>query len=68
MLRLAKASQSDVFYDLGCGAGLVCCLAVREFKGKWAVGIEDYKPRIRRLDTLSVDMCEVTELKFGIKN
>jgi len=45
MLRLAKASKGDVFYDLGCGRGQLCFMAVTEFGVKRAVGIELHKGR-----------------------
>lgn len=40
ILRLARASKEDVFYDLGCGKGQLCVVAVSEFGVKRAVGIE----------------------------
>ena len=47
MLRLAKANKNDVFYDLGCGAGQLCIIAVKEFNVKRAVGIEMDKRRVK---------------------
>jgi predicted RNA methylase len=45
LLTLAKASKRDVFYDLGCGAGQLCVVAVTEFGVKRAVGIELHRGR-----------------------
>src|SRR5260370_92734 len=45
MLRLAKATRNDVFYDLGCGRAQLCITAVSEFGVKRAVGIERLKRR-----------------------
>jgi SAM-dependent methyltransferase len=48
MLRLAEANENDVFYDLGCGAGQLCIIAVKEFNVKRAVGIDVHKGRVKR--------------------
>jgi len=48
MLRLAKASGRDVFYDLGCGRAQLCVIAVVEFGVKRAVGIELNLGRARK--------------------
>lgn len=45
LLSLAKASRSDVFYDLGCGLGQLCVVAVAEFGVRKAVGIEMHAGR-----------------------
>jgi SAM-dependent methyltransferase len=45
ILRLAQASRKDVFYDLGCGRGQLCIIAVKEFGVKRAVGIEMHRGR-----------------------
>jgi mycolic acid cyclopropane synthetase len=45
ILRLAGASPKDVFYDLGCGRGQLCVVAVSEFGVKRAVGIEMHRGR-----------------------
>ena len=45
LLRLAGASRRDVFYDLGCGRGQLCIVAVAEFGVKKAVGIELHRGR-----------------------
>jgi predicted RNA methylase len=45
LLRLAGASRRDVFYDLGCGRGQLCIVAVTEFGVKKAVGIELHRGR-----------------------
>jgi predicted RNA methylase len=44
-LRLAQATKKDVFYDLGCGRGQLCVVAVSEFGVKRAVGIELHRGR-----------------------
>ncbi len=41
----AKASRRDVFYDLGCGMGQLCVVAVKEFSVKKSVGIELHRGR-----------------------
>ena len=48
LLQLAKASKSDVFYDLGCGRAQLCIIAVSEFHVKRAVGIERLKSRAKK--------------------
>ena len=48
MFRLAEASKKDVFYDLGCGAGQLCIIAVSEFQVKRAVGIDSHKGRAKK--------------------
>jgi predicted RNA methylase len=45
ILNLARASEKDVFYDLGCGRGQLCVVAVTEFGVRKAVGIELHKGR-----------------------
>ena len=45
ILNLARASRGDVFFDLGCGLGRLCAVAVAEFGVKKAVGIELNKGR-----------------------
>jgi len=45
IMRLAKATRGDVFFDLGCGVGKLCVVAVREFGVAKAVGIELHKGR-----------------------
>lgn len=47
MLRLAEANENDVFYDLGCGKGQLCIIAVKEFNVKRAVGIDKHKGRVK---------------------
>jgi len=48
LLSLAKASPRDVFFDLGCGRGQLCVVAVSEFGVKKAVGIEMHAGRARK--------------------
>jgi len=45
IMRLAQASKRDVFFDLGCGMGKLCVIAVKEFGVKKAVGIEMHRGR-----------------------
>lgn len=45
LLNLARATKKDVFYDLGCGRGQLCVVAVTEFGVKRAVGIEMHSGR-----------------------
>ncbi len=45
ILQLARASSRDTFYDLGCGKGQLCVVAVAEFGVKRAVGIEMHRGR-----------------------
>jgi len=45
IMRLARASKGDVFYDLGCGRGRLCVVAVTEFGVRKAVGIELHRGR-----------------------
>ncbi|HYW83161.1 MAG TPA: class I SAM-dependent methyltransferase, partial [Spirochaetia bacterium] len=48
LLTLARATKRDVFYDLGCGRGQLCVVAVKEFGVKKAVGIEMHAGRARK--------------------
>ena len=48
ILSLARASKRDVFYDLGCGRGQLCIVAVTEFGVKRAVGIEMHRGRVAK--------------------
>jgi SAM-dependent methyltransferase len=48
LLTLARATKRDVFYDLGCGLGQLCVVAVTEFGVKKAVGIEMHAGRARK--------------------
>jgi predicted RNA methylase len=45
ILQLALASSKDIFYDLGCGKGQLCVVAVAEFGVKRAVGVEMHRGR-----------------------
>lgn len=57
MLRLARATKKDVFYDLGCGWGQNLIIALTEFKVKRVVGIEDdrknWKKATQRLEKIA---------------
>jgi SAM-dependent methyltransferase len=48
LLSLARTTRRDVFYDLGCGRGQLCVVAVEEFGVKKAVGIEMHAGRARK--------------------
>jgi SAM-dependent methyltransferase len=48
LLSLARTTRRDVFYDLGCGRGQLCVVAVKEFGVKKAVGIEMHAGRARK--------------------
>jgi SAM-dependent methyltransferase len=48
LLALARATKRDVFYDLGCGLGQLCVVAVTEFGVKRAVGIEMHAGRAEK--------------------
>jgi cyclopropane fatty-acyl-phospholipid synthase-like methyltransferase len=48
LLTLARATKKDVFYDLGCGRGQLCVVAVKEFGVRRAVGIEMHAGRARK--------------------
>jgi hypothetical protein len=45
LLKLAKTTSRDVFFDLGCGMGRLCVVAVTEFGVERAVGIELHRGR-----------------------
>ncbi|AAK40871.1 class I SAM-dependent methyltransferase [Saccharolobus solfataricus] len=47
MLEIAKASQDDIVYDLGCGDGRIIITAVKDFNVKKAIGVEINDERIR---------------------
>lgn len=40
MCKLAKVTEEDVVYDLGCGDGRIVITAVSEFKAKRGVGVD----------------------------
>jgi predicted RNA methylase len=66
ILRLARASRGDVFYDLGCGRGQLCLVAAREFGVKKAVGIEMHRGRAAKA-AASVRELRLTE-RVEIRN
>jgi SAM-dependent methyltransferase len=52
MFQMAKMTKDDVVFDLGCGDGRICAMAVKKFKCK-AVGIDLNPQRIREcMDTI----------------
>jgi SAM-dependent methyltransferase len=50
LLHLADATNMDIFYDLGCGIGQLCVVAVSEFGVRKAVGIESHKGRAKKAE------------------
>lgn len=50
LLHLADARKTDIFYDLGCGIGQLCVVAVTEFDVRKAVGIERRKGRAKKAE------------------
>lgn len=48
LLKLARPNKKDVFYDLGCGSGRLCIIAVKEFDVKRAVGIDNHRGRVKQ--------------------
>lgn len=56
MLKLAKANQNDIVYDLGCGDGRILFTAVEVFGVKKAVGYD-----------LKIKMCEAIMRKIEEK-
>jgi hypothetical protein len=75
IMRLAQASKRDVFFDLGCGMGKLCVIAVKEFGVKKAVGIEMHRGRASKAarfvrdqglsDYMESDLGEATVLFCG---
>jgi SAM-dependent methyltransferase len=59
MLDMAKVTEKDVVFDLGCGDGRIVATAAKKFKAK-GVGIDLNPPRIK--DSLA------TVKKFGVKD
>lgn len=66
MLHFADAGKKDVFFDLGCGSGQLCIIAVREFNVRTAVGIDFHKGRAK-LARARVKALGLTG-KIGIRN
>jgi predicted RNA methylase len=50
LLHLADARNTDIFYDLGCGIGQLCIVAVTEFDVRKAVGIELHRGRAKKAE------------------
>jgi predicted RNA methylase len=50
LLHLANARNTDIFYDLGCGIGQLCIVAVTEFDVRKAVGIELHRGRTKKAE------------------
>jgi uncharacterized protein (TIGR03000 family) len=47
MMELAKVTDKDVVFDLGCGDGRLVITAVKKYKAKHAVGVDIDPQRIR---------------------
>ena len=47
MLKLAKVTDQDVVYDLGCGDGRIVITAVKKYKAKKGLGIELAPERVK---------------------
>lgn len=58
MLEMAKVTDKDVVYDLGCGDGRIVCMAAKLYKAK-GVGIDLNPERIAD--------CKKTLKKYGFK-
>jgi len=50
LLHLADASSTDIFYDLGCGIGQLCVVAVTEFGVRKTVGFESHRGRAKKAE------------------
>jgi len=57
LLNLARATKKDIFYDLGCGRGQLCVVAVTEFGVKRAVGIEMHAGRAAKAAACVEKLC-----------
>jgi precorrin-6B methylase 2 len=68
MLELAKVTDKDVVYDLGCGDGRIVCTAARKYKCK-AMGIDIDPDRIKDSEAtkkkLSADAQKLVTIKKG---
>jgi precorrin-6B methylase 2 len=68
MLELAKVTDKDVVYDLGCGDGRIVCTAARKYKCK-ALGIDIDPDRIKDSEAtkkkLSADAQKLVTIKKG---
>jgi SAM-dependent methyltransferase len=67
LMQLAGASKDDVFFDLGCGVGQLCVIAVKEFRVERAVGIEIDKGRAKkaRLRIQTTGLSDRVEIRLG---
>jgi Histone methylation protein DOT1 len=63
LLKLARVGRRDVFYDLGCGDGLVVCMAVSHGHAKKAIGVESKRDNFERACDLAVDRLSKSQLK-----
>ena len=57
LLHLADARNTDIFYDLGCGIGQLCIVAVTEFDVRKAVGIELHRGRAKKAEKRVKELC-----------
>ena len=66
-MRLAQATGHDVFFDLGCGMGKLCVVAVKEFGVRKAVGIELHRGRAAKAARYVQDSACPTGLRYGTR-
>src|SRR6516164_5718495 len=58
MFEMAKVNKKDVVFDLGCGNGIIVCMAAKKF-GIKAVGVDLNPERIKE--------CHEMVKKFGVE-
>ncbi len=63
MLRLAKVTQSDIVYDLGCGDGRIVITAAKEF-GARGVGVDIDPQRIKESNENALEAGVSSRVKF----
>jgi uncharacterized protein (TIGR03000 family) len=67
MCRLGKITKDDVVYDLGCGDGIMVCIAVGKMGGKRGVGIDIDPKRLEEAKETAKEwkVADKTEWKKG---
>jgi uncharacterized protein (TIGR03000 family) len=60
MAKIAKIGKDDIVYDLGCGDGIMLCIAVKKFGAKKGVGID--------IDKEKVKMANDKKKEFGVED
>lgn len=63
MLKLAKVTESDIVYDLGCGDGRIVITAAKEF-GARGVGIDIDPQRIKESNENALEAGVTSRVKF----